>query len=644
MTKIGIVRLWPNQATAEHENIQRIKMAAQELGVQVVELDRNGYHVDNPLLPLQSGEVEFVIHLHFESPKCYPAYSYVALWNPLRFYFDWGYERFSENLLSHDDFLSCGSTWADDHLLRVAWHRRDINLPLPFLNHTVGLSIEDESLWPKHPKIFYAGINWERIDRSKGRHHEVLRYLDDRDIVRIYGPKTVRGVEVWAGFKCYQGPIPFDGVSLIRRISECGISLVLSSPAHLQSGLMSNRLFESIAAGAVVICDDNRFAQDNFGDSLLYVSPTDDTKNLARQILNHYSWIVENPEKARRLALKARDIFRQQFELKHQLRQILSSHGSRVQAQENKLLATTQERVVHVIIPIYDLSPYKLKSLLLNVGIQRYRNCRVHIMLDSSCSEGEKRTVEQIVKNSQVIGDVRYLAMYTRNARISLGHLIGESIHDLPLPDAIIVMNEGELWDRDHISMLVRILEDKPQARFAISDYVLKHKDKKGQEFRDYFSAARHLDDRHEVWGTYLASRSLLERPRLFSFLNYLHGHRYFAALRMISGEEWEYTHRPTVLRDISDKREIRYEVEEDVQDSVLRECSVAFGGRTSSINKRIMLEYDNPFAKLVDAHSRLSLAEKNSLSLIIMRYLPLPGWLTRVALWTSKRILKLAR
>ena len=71
-------------------------------------------------------------------------------------------------------------------------------------------------------------------------------------------------------------------------IAKAGIVLVLSWPAHKEAELMSSRLSESVAAGALVISDENNFAKKFFGDSLLYI----DTRCSIANIFNTFSIIL----------------------------------------------------------------------------------------------------------------------------------------------------------------------------------------------------------------------------------------------------------------------------------------------------------------------------------------------------------------
>ena len=117
--RFAVVKLWPKIKAAEDENVARLKVTAKSLGLKCIEITPDGRLVDPPHTRLTQADVDFVIHLHFETPKAYDIFSFVALWNPVQFYHDWGYRRFSRHLLTHDDFFSCSSTGTDDHIRRM---------------------------------------------------------------------------------------------------------------------------------------------------------------------------------------------------------------------------------------------------------------------------------------------------------------------------------------------------------------------------------------------------------------------------------------------------------------------------------------------------------------------------------------------
>ena len=213
LNKIALVQMWPEIKAAEDEVIARITNSCKSLGVEVVLINTTGRLVTSPETKITSKDVDFVIHLHFETPKTYDAFSFVTLWNPLQFYFDWGYRKFSNNIVSHDDFLSCDSACADDHVRRQILSDQTHLEPHFNLFHSLSTPICKPSLGNK--KLFYVGINWDKLGKGKGRHQDLLQALDKSGELVIYGPDLFQGVDVWEGFKSYVGPLPFDGESVI---------------------------------------------------------------------------------------------------------------------------------------------------------------------------------------------------------------------------------------------------------------------------------------------------------------------------------------------------------------------------------------------------------------------------------------------
>ena len=59
---IGIIRMWPEQACAEHECVERLRTAAELVGVRVIELDKCGHIVGTPRQRVAREDVDFVIH------------------------------------------------------------------------------------------------------------------------------------------------------------------------------------------------------------------------------------------------------------------------------------------------------------------------------------------------------------------------------------------------------------------------------------------------------------------------------------------------------------------------------------------------------------------------------------------------------
>ena len=132
--------------------------------------------------------------MHFESPKLFYAYTHAALWNPIEFYQDWGYEKSITQLISHDDFVYSGSDRAWRHVQRLRPQFPRLPTDAVEFYPSIADSIFEPSLGER--KVFYCGMNWEKINNQKGRHHEMMQLLDESGRLALYGPREVMGVKV----------------------------------------------------------------------------------------------------------------------------------------------------------------------------------------------------------------------------------------------------------------------------------------------------------------------------------------------------------------------------------------------------------------------------------------------------------------
>jgi hypothetical protein len=392
--RFAIVKLWPGIKTAEDECIARLKSASSSLGIECIEIHADGSLLTDPKKTIGRNDVDFVLHLHYDTPKFYDAFSFVALWNPLRFYHDWGYQRTSRNLITHDDFISCSAVAADNHVARLV-HDKATHLP-PLFNiyHSIGDVVHGPSLGDQ--KLFYAGINWEALNGGKSRHQEVLKSLDKTGLMRIYGPKVFQKVNVWEGYQSYVREIPFDGISMLDEISKAGIALVLSSPAHKESELMSNRLFESIAAGALIICDENKFASKYFGDSLLYIDSRCSVEEIVADIERHLAWARQNPDAALAMIVRAQAIFREKFTLVRNIRDLYEGFNQRKAALAAHLLGNIPrpkiKLAVHFMAP--EFSPEVLGAHVASLAAQTYREVQATLVIDHSWTTSQRNDAE----------------------------------------------------------------------------------------------------------------------------------------------------------------------------------------------------------------------------------------------------------
>lgn len=478
--RFAIVKLWPEIKTAEDECIARLKIAAATLGLECFEILADGRLLDDPDQIISKNDVDFVLHLHYDTPKYYDAFSFVALWNPIQFYHEWGYSRTSRNLLSHDDFVSCRSSAADDQVGRLV-RKVATHLP-PFFNlyHSVTDIVHTPSLG-EH-KLFYAGINWDALGGGKSRHQELLKRLDKSDILRIYGPTIFQGVKVWQGYASYVREIPFDGISMIDEIAKAGIALVLSSKAHKDSELMSNRLFESVAAGALVICDENNFAKKYFGDSLLYIDTRCSVEEIFETIEEHIVWVKANPEKALAMVAKAQEIFRQEFALKKNLSDLYQGFPNRKIELIKRQVPESSTKIkvrLYLLMPVYSESI--LNAHIASVIAQEYEDFLPVLIIDKAEADKNRSDIKNALAKLPVLIEVFGLDFltYGTNNDIKINRRLGEVLTDvlemLSQADAVVFVAPNEKIFSNHLQVLAGSLARNPHMNCVSTAVILKH-------------------------------------------------------------------------------------------------------------------------------------------------------------------------
>ena len=480
--RFAVVKLWPEIKTAEDECIARLKIAAQALGIECVEVYADGGLLSAPTVRVSKANVDFVIHLHYDTPKRYDAFSFVALWNPLKFYHEWGYERTSRNLTTHDDFISCSSDTADDHVARMV-RTTSTHLPARFhLYHSTAGIMHPPTLGDG--KIFYSGINWEAISGGKSRHQDVLKRLDKTGLLRIYGPTIFLGVRVWAGYESYVREVPFDGISMIDEISKAGVALVLSSQAHKDSELMSNRLFESVSAGALVICDENTFAKKFFGDSLLYIDSRSPVEQIHADITGHLEWLRAHPNQALAMIAKAQDIFRQQFTLIRNLSDLycgLAERKRKLLERQNPPEIPALKVRLHLLMSNYDEAV--VQAHIQSVSVQEYANFSSALIVDKRAANDFRREIEAALAAAPVTIELVELDYFSYGihpkikARRRLGSVLAQLLDTTAGFDAVMFVAPNEKLFSNHLAVLAGALQRKPDVHCAATAAVLLNGD-----------------------------------------------------------------------------------------------------------------------------------------------------------------------
>lgn len=489
----GVIRMWPDQAVAEHENIARLRDAARLLDVQMIELDKYGHVLGGPRRKVTDDDVDFVLHLHFETAKTYDAISIAALWNPTQFYFDWGFTRHWNNQLSHDIFAYTGS--AEIARLIQASRGKSVADAMPLLNHTLA-----EPIIPPRPhsqyRVMYCGINWEKITNKPERHIGVLRELDAIDLLDVYGPERVQGVKVWDGYKGYKGSIPFDGRTVVSKIAEAGACLVFSSEAHIRSGIMSNRLFEAMAGGAVVIADDHPFVEKALGHDYIRVPsslPTPERVDIISRALKAFS---RSPDDAVRLATAAQNKLLASYHLCDQLAGLFEA-AARFRAGSEAALS---QSLVDIVVQPTNVDAKTIQSRVHTLASSLGESARITLIVDASHEEWYR----------SACGDVaNIIPLPGRQARVLSPHecldLAGAK---LICPKTVFMLGIEEVFS-DPFLAACRDSIDHP---VALLGYVLYHSDPSGAVHYDYARNAHSLHLLHDAaMGSVIFDRKWLE-------------------------------------------------------------------------------------------------------------------------------------
>jgi hypothetical protein len=637
--KFAVIKLWPGLKTAEDECIARLKITARSLGLECLEVDSFARLVETPHVQLTRDDVDFVLSLHFETPKRYDIFSFVALWNPLQFFHEWGYRKFTRNLLTHDDFLSCSSSWADDHVKRSIAGDSKRAPPELQLYHSLSEPVFRPTTGDG--KLFYAGINWERVGNRPQRHGALLKLLDKTGDLRIYGPKVFSGVQVWAGYKSYQGSIPFDGVSMVRLINKAGISLVLSSEAHRQSELMSSRLFESLAAGAVIICDENPFVRRHFGETVLYVDTTINAQDTYAQVQSHLSWIRSEPTAAQELAQRAQEIFLRDFSLDHCLRKIYRELPARKQKLECLYVPKGFPEKITLIFLLPEFQPEVVERHIASCLAQKHVMLRPIVAMDGRDFERFGHRLQVRLNQLSTPITISTLDFFERStdgtvkSRRRTGSVIHEAIERLVEDDYFCLVAPNERLFSDHLCSLMRSLQDSEEAGSAWADMLLSHVNDSQEraDLNDEPGDAFGLPDKPIGLGRFLFRKSALA-PDLGTVLPYLDA----TPMDLLWGMTKSLpTRRCTLLSDVQDRfnQQISTVARPQEEREVITDYAPSF-----FVRRKSAAGHEAPVELSLDT---LTAEQKTKLAVDLAHSVPLPEVLRKIGfglyrLWLRRK------
>lgn len=468
---LAIISTWPDTKNAEFEVIERLVAAAANIGADVFVIDDDGYVLSSTApVSVPAGhrvtqeDCDFAISLHFQSPRSVDIYSYVTLWNPPEYLHVFGYDPSVEQMASHNDVLSCHSDMADAHAVNLfAGFDRPLRTPLQPLFH----SLPGPYLAPNinaESKLFYIGINWEKISGTKGRHHYLLEQLDEENLINIYGPREFYGVKPWEGFKNYVDEIPFDGRSVLKEVNASGICLAFSSAAHQQSGIMSNRLFEGLAAGAAVIANPHPFIDKYFSDCVYVVDDTLPPEEVYREVVGILNGIRSNPAEALERAHQGQQRLAERFSLEICLTSLFDNHGHRAQPR-------VRAGATISVVLVYNGSDTAIfADMVANARRQTGVTLHLHVLVTAAFQAAFQHEIDRLCRAEA--GDPQLasceISILPSGPRETRGRLVNSVLRKISA-DYLCIMECDEIWFSDHLAKLVEAIDRSPDAYIAAS-------------------------------------------------------------------------------------------------------------------------------------------------------------------------------
>ncbi len=307
-----IIANLPEDFFGEVQAIHRIAKAIKNLGWECLVVDEYSKHPEC----IKAFNPHFVISLHQEVkpiPNTVPHFLYVH--HALKVYLDKDQKLNTKqfpNILSYDGFIQVAPNI--DPIQQAFTAKR--KTPFKSVPSVFSVPLRPFNDQPKN-RLIYWGSTWDKARREYYKPFYDL--LDQTGYLDIYGP-------AWSWEKMnlasYRGLLPMDDHTVVDKISESGIALILHSHVHLKGGVPTSRIFEAAAASAVIICDEHPFVKQNFGDAVLYIDPNQAPEKVFAEIDGHVKWVQEHPVEALKLARKAYDIFATRFTLEGEMQKI----------------------------------------------------------------------------------------------------------------------------------------------------------------------------------------------------------------------------------------------------------------------------------------------------------------------------------
>jgi hypothetical protein len=436
--KIALHNAFFEQQVAESELARRMTVAAKRLGWRAREVATSA--------EIDVWQPDFVLALHFFTPKLTRFPTYGCMWNPPPFLEQDPINL--RNILGYDGYLtSCERTANWVRKLLVGLEKRTLFATM----HPSCPARRWRAPILDAPRLVYLGTNWDGT-----RHRELFRSLEERPFVDIYGPT---GCWAHAG-AAYRGPLPFDGESVLDVLNRSGAGLCLHRPEHREAGIPSPRVFEIVSSGAIAICQDHPFVREKFGDSVLYLDAALDPGALVTQIGDYMNWIAAHRSEALEMSRRAHAIFEREFALEVLLAEVGRRHQELLSARGLSKSERPRSRGhVQVVVRAGGRPPAMLARALESIAEQTYPDVSALVVRHGPVDIAPALSVRRGHLEVKVI-DVPHGNMRSTSLWAGLGAATGDFVANLDDDDA---------WFPNHLATLVPLIADGKSTALAYS-------------------------------------------------------------------------------------------------------------------------------------------------------------------------------
>lgn len=452
---------------------------------------------------IEAFEPDFVINFNFLFPKLTRFPTYAAVGAPL----EEVPEFFLPYLLTFDGYVAssghkmqgfatdlCFSTHKAPPVLYCSGHYvPDFKIPLN---------------GPENAKLTYCGHNWDK------RYLTLLELLSKHEWFSVYGlPDRWKNTKV-----TYQGEIPYDEHSLLETYRQAGVGLSLQGASFVSYDIMTNRIFEITAAGAVAIVQRMPFIEEHFGDSVLYIDHTKSETDLYKDVVSHMDWIRNNPKEAAEKAERANQILKDKFSSEIMLDRYVEYHNESMKYGGWSLPTSKESQPeVAVIVRAGGRPIEMLRRAFDSLKKQIYKNIRPILVLYKKPDYLEDFLEEYSSFFSKI--DIVECWDGIRSTTLWAGL---NYVYDQKIPYLCILDDDDEFFP-NHISNLFETLQKNNKkggnAQWAYSLWLEEHKEKKftycsieeNRSFRFYAPFAKSIQDESQ----YLSPTSVFIKTSL---------------------------------------------------------------------------------------------------------------------------------